>query len=122
MILGLASVCDVSEPPLGGTSVMWPSWVGAITAAARANVSVYCVDPTGARCGVNVSGNGLVQVTGGRVFTHENNVAPAAETIWREAGHYDLLGHWPPASKRDLRSIDVSVARKGVHTHARQQR
>lgn len=122
LCLGLPSVCDVSEPAFGAASVMWPSWVDAITAAARANVSVYCVDPTGARGGWNASGNGLVQVTGGRVFAHENNFAPAAEAIWREAGHYYLLGYWPVASTRDLRSIDVSVARKGVHAHARLRR
>ena len=121
LCLGLRTVCDVSEPALGGASVMWPAWVDAITAAARANVSVYCVDPTGARGALDVSGNGLVRVTGGRVF-HENNFAPAAETIWREAGHYYLLGYWPAASTRDLRSIDVSVARKGVQAHARQRR
>jgi VWFA-related protein len=118
LCLGLPSVCDVSEPPLGGTDVMWPAWVAAIGAAARANVSVYCVDPTGARGGLNVSDNGLVQQTGGRVFAHENDFAIAAQAIWREAGHYYLLGYWPSASKRDLREIEVKVARKGVQVRA----
>jgi VWFA-related protein len=121
LCLGLPSVCDVSEPALGGASVIWPAWVAAIAAAARANVGVYCVDPTGMRGGLNVSG-GLVQLTGGAIFAHANTFAPAAEAIWREAGHYYLLGYWPAASKRDLHSIDVSVARKGVHVHARQRR
>jgi len=121
LCLGLPSVCDVGEPALGGTSVIWPAWVAAITAAARANVSVYCVDPTGARGGTNMSSNGLVQITGGRI-AHENNFATAANAIWREAGHYYLLGYWPVASKHDLRSIDVAVTRKGVHVRARQQR
>jgi hypothetical protein len=80
------------------------------------------VDPTGTRGGLAVSGNGLVQITGGRVFAHENSFTPAAEAIWREAGHYYLLGYWPAASKRDLRSIDVSVTRKGVRARARQRR
>jgi VWFA-related protein len=120
--LGLPSVCDVSEPALGGTSVLWPAWVAAMTGAARANVSVYCVDPTGARGGgFSVSG-GLVQMTGGKTFAHENDFVAAANAIWREAGHYYLLGYWPAASKRELRSIDVTVTRKGVRVRARQRR
>lgn len=122
LCLGLPSVCDIGEPSLGGTSVLWPSWVAAISAAARANVSVYCVDPTGVSGGSRVFGNGLVRLTGGEIFAHANNFAPAAEVIWREAGHYYLLGYWPAASTRDLHSIDVKVARKGVHVHARQRR
>jgi VWFA-related protein len=122
LCLGLPSVCDVGEPSLGGTSVLWPSWVAAISAAARANVSVYCVDPTGVSGGSRVFGDGLVRLTGGEIFAHANNFAPAAEAIWREAGHYYLLGYWPAASTRDLHSIDVNVTRKGVHVHARQRR
>lgn len=122
LCLGLPSVCDVAEPSLGGTSVLWPSWVAAIRAAARANVSVYCVDPTGVSGGSRAFGNGLVRMTGGEIFAHANNFAPAAEAIWREAGHYYLLGYWPAASTRDLHAIDVKVARKGVHVRARQLR
>ena len=44
------------------------------------------------------------------------------EAIAREAGHYYLLGYWPAASRRELRSIDVNVARKGVRVRARQRR
>jgi hypothetical protein len=62
-----------------------------------------------------------VDLTGGKIF-HENNFAPAGETIWREAGHYYLIGYWPEASKHELRSIDVRVSRKGVHVRARQRR
>ncbi len=47
--LGVTAVCDVEDPPLGAHSVLWPHWVAAIGAAARANVSVYAVDPTGAQ-------------------------------------------------------------------------
>jgi VWFA-related protein len=122
LCLGLPTVCDVGEPALGGTSVIWPAWVAAITAAARANVSIYCVDPTGARGGSNSSSNGLVQITGGKIFAHGNDFVAAANAIWREAGHYYLLGYWPSASKHDLRSIDVSVTRKGVHVRARERR
>jgi VWFA-related protein len=122
LCLGLPSVCDVREPQVGGASVLWPSWIAALRAAARANVSVYCVDPTGARGAFRLSADGLVQMTGGRTFAHQNDFSIAAKAIWREAGHYYLLGYWPTASKHDLRSIDVDTARKGVHVHARQRR
>jgi hypothetical protein len=65
---------------------------------------------------------GLVRLTGGEVFAHSNDFVPAADAVWRESGHYYLLGYWPVASRRDLHSIDVRVARKGVHAHARQRR
>jgi VWFA-related protein len=109
LCLGLPSVCDIGEPQFGGTSVLWPAWVAAIDAAARANVSVYCVDPTGTMGGPSLSFGGIVQVTGGKVFAHE-------------AGHYYLLGYWPAASKRELHSIDVRVARQGVHVRAGRRR
>lgn len=122
LCLGLPSVCDIGEPSLGGSSVIWPAWVAAISAAARANASVYCVDPTGARGVLHMSEGGLVQLTGGAVFSHQNDFSSAANAIWREAGHYYLLGYWPTESKHELRSIDVSVARKGVHVRARRRR
>jgi VWFA-related protein len=122
LCLGLPAVCDVNEPALAGQSVFWHDWIDAITAAARANVSVYCIDPTGARGGRSVSSEGLVQRTGGRIFEHENDFAPAGEAVWREAGHYYLLGYWPAAAKHELRTIDVKVARKGARVHARQLR
>jgi VWFA-related protein len=122
LCLGLPAVCDVREPQTAGGSVLWPSWVAALRAAARANVSVYCVDPTGARGGFRVSAGGLVQMTGGRTFSHQNDFSAAAKAIWREAGHYYLLGYWPAASKHELHSIDVDVARKGVRVHARLRR
>ena len=120
LCLGLPSVCDVAEPPLGGNSPFWAAWVDAIVSTARANASVYCVDPTGARGGGHI-GNGLVQFTGGTMF-HDNNFAPAGETIWREAGHYYLLGYWPGPSKREVHDVDVRVTRKNVHVRARQRR
>jgi hypothetical protein len=120
LCLGLPLVCDVSEPQTGGNSLYWPAWVDAIASAARANVSVYCVDPAGLQGGGNM-GNGLIQLTGGTVY-HGNNFAPEGEAVWREAGHYYLIGYWPSASTRELHSIDVRVMRKGVTVRARQRR
>ena len=122
LCLGLPSVCDVAEPFSSAPRAVWDAWITALSAAAHANVSLYVVDPTGSHSGSGVTSNGLVQLTGGRVFAHENNFAPAGEAIWREAGHYYLASYWPTASKHDLHSIDVSVSRKGVQIHARQRR
>ena len=122
LCLGMPYVCDVSEPVLGGASVLWTAWVAALSASARANVSVYCVDPTGVSRSFGFFGTGLVRITGGEIFAGANNFEPAANAIWRDAGHYYLLGYWPTASTRDLHAIDVKVARKGVHVRARQRR
>jgi VWFA-related protein len=123
LCLGLPTVCDVREPQTYASSVLWPAWVAAVRAAARANVSVYCVDPTGASStSFRLTTGGLVQVTGGRTFSHQNDFSLAAKSIWREAGHYYLLGYWPTASKHELRSINVDVARKGVRVHAHLER
>lgn len=73
------------------------------------------------RGGLTVSGGGLVEMTGGRLLAHENSFPPFAEAIWRDAGHYYLLGYWP-TSPRDLHSIDVRVSRKGADVHARRAR
>jgi hypothetical protein len=122
LCLGLPSVCDVAEPLVSAPRVVWDAWTMALAATAHANVSLYVVDPTGSHGGSRVTSNGLVQLTGGRVFAHENNFAPAGEAIWREAGHYYFASYWPAASKHDLHTIDVSVSRKGVQIHARQRR
>ena len=120
LCLGMTAVCDVGEPQLGGDSPDRSLWVDALAATARANASLYVVDPTGAR-GSAFTSDGLARLTGGRSF-HENDFAPPGEAIWREAGHYYLIGYWPGESKRELHAIDVSVARKGVHALARQRR
>jgi hypothetical protein len=122
LCLGLPAVCDVPEPTVQSRGTIVEAWASAIAAAAQANAALYCVDPTGARGGLNLSGSGLVQATGGRVLAHANSFAPFAEAIWREAGHYYLLGYWPAASNRALHDVDVRVSRKGAHVHARRAR
>jgi VWFA-related protein len=122
LCLGLPSVCDVEEPSPAGTNVLWPSWFEAMSAAARANVSVYSVDPTGLNAGSGARATGLVGLTGGQRFRNSNDFQHAARSIWQDAGHYYLLGYWPAASTRDLHTIDVKVARQGVRVLARQRR
>jgi VWFA-related protein len=121
--LGLTAVCDVEEPPLGPNSVLWPHWVAAIGAAARANVSVYTVDPSGLNQRARVTGIGLVRLTGGERFANSNDFMRAADAIWRESSRYYLVGYWPPpGSSRALQSIDVKVMRKDVHLRVRRSR
>jgi VWFA-related protein len=120
--LGLSAVCDVEEPPLGTHSVLWPYWVAALGAMARANASVYVVDATGLNRGSGARGLGLATLSGGARFANSNNFLHAADAIWREAGRYYLLGYWPSAERRDLHAIDVKVARKNVHLHVRHAR
>ena len=120
--LGLSAVCDVEDPPLGAHSVLWPHWVAALNAAARANVSVYTVDPTGLNQRSGARGIGLVKLTGGERFANSNDFERAAAAVWREASRYYLLGYWPPAGPRELHNIDVKVARKDVHLRVRRTR
>jgi VWFA-related protein len=120
--LGLSAVCDVEDPPLGSHSVLWPHWVAAIGAAARANVSVYMVDPTGLNQRSGARGTGLVKVTGGERFANSNDFMRAADAIWRESSRYYLVGYWPPGGSRQLQSIDVKVTRKDVRLRVRRRR
>jgi VWFA-related protein len=120
--LGLSAVCDVEDPPLGAHSVLWPHWVAAIGAAARANVRVYAVDPTGLNQRSGARGIGLVKLTGGERFANSNDFTRAADALWREASRYYLVGYWPAANTRQLHSIDVKVARKNVHLRFRHTR
>jgi VWFA-related protein len=120
--LGLSAVCDVEDPPLGSHSALWPHWVAALAAAARANVSVYAVDPTGLHQRSGARGIGLVKLTGGERFANSNDFARAADAVWREASRYYLLGYWPPPGKRELHNIEVKVARKDVHLRVRRTR
>jgi VWFA-related protein len=120
--IGVRAVCDVEEPAQGAASALWPAWVDALGATARANVSVYGVDPTGVSQRSSVRGVGLARLTGGEVFANSNDFGPPAAAIWREASHYYLLGYWPPVSSREVHSIDVKVARKDAHVRSRQRR
>ena len=122
LCVGLPAVCDIGEPAFGAVNPLWPSWVGAVSATARANASVYAVDPTGLSRGSGAHGIGLVTLTGGELFANSNDFLRAADAIWSRASRYYLLGYWPSADKRELHSIDVKVARKDVRLHVRRTR
>jgi hypothetical protein len=120
--LGVRPVCDPEEPAAGGASILWPYWVDAITAASRANVSVYGVDPTGLNASSGARLEGITRLTGGELFGNLNSFVSAADTIWRDASDYYLIGYWPATERKDIHKVDVSVAEKGVHLRVRKRR
>ena len=100
--LGMSAVCDVEDPPLGAHSALWPHWVAALTAAARANVSVYCLDPTGLNQRATSRGVGRCAPQRRRVVHQLERLPSAAYSIWRDAGRYYLLGYWPSQTRTAL--------------------
>jgi VWFA-related protein len=122
LCLGLRVVCDIEEPASGGASVFWPTWIQAIGAAARANVSVYGVDPTGLTASSGARLVALTELTGGTLMANSNDFVRAANAIWSDASRYYLLGYWPSTDRRDTHAIDVKVTRKDVRVRARKRR
>jgi VWFA-related protein len=118
--VGAPAVCNIEEPAESEVRrSFWSAWVDALSASARASVAVYAVVPGQAI----LRGGGLVDLTGGEVFATMYDVGPAIDRILRDAGNYYMLGYWPAAGKtRQLHSIDVKVARRGVKAHARRKR
>jgi hypothetical protein len=98
------------------------SWLAALGAEARANVSVYSVDPTGLSRGSGARGMGLVALTGGELFANSNDFVRAANAIWREVSRHYLLGYWPSTGARELHTISVTVTPKGLHLRVRRRR
>lgn len=118
--VGSPGVCNIEEPSASNVRPsFWSAWVDALSASATATVAVYAVVPGRA---ILLSG-GLVAFTGGEVFARTYDVGPAIDRILRDASNYYMLGYWPtPGKARELHSIDVKVARRGVKVHARRKR
>lgn len=117
--IGTRTLCNRYLRVSTGT-LLWPFWVDALAAAARANLSMYTVDPSGVRGQLALEG-GLVDRTGGAAFV-SNNYEDAVRRVWDEAGHYYLLGYEPTARARELHSIEIKVKGAGLHVRARQSR
>ncbi len=115
--IGRREVCDpyLDTPEY---SLVWPYWRDALRAAARADVSVYLVDPQGVAAAQDM-GDGLVDHTGGTDFVRSNDFARAVDAIWDEAGHYYVLGYTPTARPRELHEIAIKMKPRGlrVRTH-----
>jgi VWFA-related protein len=97
-------------------------WMDAVQAAARANVSLYSIDPAGLTEGNTFGGfMGLAFETGGIAFLNSNLFERAVDQVWRESGTYYILGYASPGSVASdrLRQITVRVKRDGVEVRAR---
>lgn len=118
--IGSPITFDVPEPVEGRESLLWPYWADAVAAASRANVSVSVIDPRGVTGRVRTTSSyGLVQRTGGDTLYNSASFDAAVDRIWRDAGHYYLLGYAPARSSRELHDVEVTVNRPGVHVRAR---
>jgi hypothetical protein len=117
--VGAPVVCNIDEPASSNVRPrLWSSWVDAVSAAAKANVAIYSIIPGR----TILRGGGLAELTGGEVFATMYDVGPAIDRILRDAGSYYMLGYWPTGKSREIHSIDVKVARRGLKVHARRRR
>jgi VWFA-related protein len=109
-----------------------------IDRAARANVTVYALDPSGVdgiegynrRTKSKLPGGGLFMnmlrdlaaATGGRAFTQTNDYKPGIEQMFAESGTYYLLGYVPSPtpSPGAYRRLEVRSRRPATTTIARQ--
>ena len=119
-----------STPTDAATAALMASYRDAIREAARNNVAVYPVDPSGL---VPQSvGRGQVlrltgsrqyaEDTGGRAVVNTNSFREGFAAIARETSTYYLLGYAPDQepSAEPFRRIEVRVARPGITVRARQ--
>jgi VWFA-related protein len=120
--IGAPIVFDTVEPVGSSASLIWPAWVDAMHETARANASVYLIDPTGLTGTRYLPGTGLVTDTGGAAFVNSNDFNRAVDRIWAEAGHYYVLEYAARGPERVLHSIDVAVRGRNLHVHARRFR
>ncbi len=119
--IGIPSVCGITEPS-DRSSLIWRYWVDMAGAMARANASLYSLEPSGIPRRVNVTGGTVVDATGGEIFLNTTDVTRPIEVVRRDTGNYYLLGYWPEPSNRPLHSIDVKVRGRGLHVRARRVR
>jgi hypothetical protein len=119
--VGVPAVCSMMEPA-SRSSVLSRYWVDAMGAMARANASLYSLEPNGVSgSGRPVSGS-IADATGGDVFRNTSDITRLIDIVRRDTGNYYLLGYWPSASKSDLHSIEVKVNKRGLRVRARRYR
>jgi VWFA-related protein len=115
--VGVPAVCSI-VPPASRSSVLWRYWVDAVGAMARANASVYSLEPNGVSES-KPAGGSIADATGGEVFRNTNDITRLIDIVRRDTGSYYLLGYWPFASKSELHSIDVRVNKRGLRVRTR---
>jgi VWFA-related protein len=120
--IGPAWLFDTPIPPptIGGD--LRPEWTATVRALARANASLYVIDPGGVgRTRVTGGASGFARDTGGFAFTNTNDFPGVADRIMRDtSSYYRLEVQDPPVGRgADLREVDVRVKRRGVTVRAR---
>ena len=113
---------DIVDPIDREHSLVWPHWVSALTTAARANVSVYVIDPNGLGGRIRINPDGLVAQTGGDVFYNINDFNRAMDRVWRDTSSYYALEYVPDISKREIQEVSVKTTRPGLTVRARRSR
>ena len=118
LCIGAPRICSVARPGRFNGGSFYDDWIDAVGSTARANLSVYALLALPAQ----VSGETIVDATGGTVFRNASDFRPLLDRVWQDAGHHYLLGYWPPASSKELHAISVKVARPGARVLARRMR
>jgi VWFA-related protein len=117
--VGAPVVCNLAEPFSSSVRPRhWSSWVDAVSASAKANVAIYGLIPGR----TTLRGGGLADLTGGEIFAAMYDVGPAIDRILSDAASHYMLGYWPTGKSKEIHSIDVKVARRGLKVHARRRR
>jgi VWFA-related protein len=116
--LGVPAVCSMMQPA-SRSSILWRYWVDAIGAMARANASLYSLEPSGVSESARPVSGSIADATGGEVFRNTNDITRLIDIVRRDTGNYYLLGYWPLAAKSELHSIDVRVSKRGLRVRAR---
>jgi VWFA-related protein len=120
--IGPAWLVDVVEPPLRERELIWDEWLRALTAAGRADASVYAIDPNGLTGGIRINPDGLISRTGGAALENTNEWRDAVDRVWQETGSYYTLEYVPAGGDRALHSIEVKTDRRGIKIRARRTR
>jgi VWFA-related protein len=95
-----------------------------LRAAAKANVTIYVIDPLGLNKGVSFADfeGGFARETGGSAFANINEFESAIERVWEESGNYYLLGYEPARRDNRRHSIEVRVKKADLNVRARRTR
>jgi hypothetical protein len=116
--VGSPAICNIAQPVRISPGSIYKDWLDAMSASARANVSLYALMATRGW----VSGAGLANATGGEVFGGSSDLRPFMDRIWRDLSRHYLLGYWPSGESKDLHSISVKVKRRGARVLTRRWR
>jgi VWFA-related protein len=119
--IGVPDVCSMMEPA-SRASILWRYWVDAMGAMARANATLYSLEPNGVPGSAKPINGSIADATGGEVFRNTSDITRLIDIVRRDTGNYYLLGYWPSASKSELHSIEVKVNKRGLRVRARRYR